>query len=219
MSTDPIEHHDGGVVDASDPDAVLEAAQTEANQIVAKARYEAFRMMTDARNEAEAILAGAEATAGNPQTEAASDLEEIDGRRTELIAETARLKQHHAELVEKVESTQALLDQLEERLRQIASAPTSSPTPPATAKPEPAIQIEVHPEPAEEHTATVLDYAPSVPHPVKDDDPMPPAPAAGMAGKTQGSFYTRRSAKLPSIGESRGADALSAMGSIRRSME
>lgn len=199
----------------------LDAAREEAKEIVAKARYDAFRMVTDARNEAEAILSEAEQP--NPSTTAPqvavdqSELDSLTERRDELIHETDRLIDLQTRLEEKVASTRVLLQSLEARLAKIAAAPPpTQPAPPATER-APEMTVEVHidtddPAPLPPAASTAMDYSPSVPHPVKHEEVHEVAvtPEAEL-----GSFYSRNSAKLPSIGSAGGQSALSAVSSIR----
>ncbi len=161
----------------------------------------------------------------------------LQSANSALVAENQSLEH-------RVERTRALLTDLETRLARIAATPNpatptlvtapvhSVDTTPAPAQPDmtepppPAIEPGrkamraavtsspdstpgVEPPPVESSAVAVdLDYSPSVPAPV----PMaePDADAA-----LKGSFYSRRSAKLPHIGENAGEDSFSAIRSMR----
>ena len=199
--------------DVADIDATTPAAADEAKDILAKARYEAFRLMTDARQEAEEILDQARTEANAIRTEAEMQAESIidaahmradeiqqEGATSEAPTSMTQLEQEHEELTERVSSLRSLADQLEERFAALAETSVQRPS------------IEEPPRP-------VLDYSPSVPHPepiveadVADEDPKP-------VEEERGSFYSRRSAKLPRIGEAGGQSALDMMRSIRESFE
>ncbi len=128
--------------------AVISRAEQEAKQIVAKARYEAFRMVTDARAEAEAILADqtpVSSTGSNIETvsHAASEILEAAEAEAAAIIEAAEMEavsvidrwtenlehtnaaliSEHEVLAERLDNTKQLLERLEARLVQIASAP------------------------------------------------------------------------------------------------
>ena len=110
------------------------------------------------------------------------------------------LEAEHAELTERVSRLRILADHLEERFAALANSaqPVAAPAAPAP-----------QPPPKDESTAPILDYAPSVPHPVAEPEPEAEPPTE------RGSFYSRRSAKLPSIGDAGGKSALDMMRAIR----
>ena len=192
----------------------------EAKQILAKARYEAFRLMTDAREEAEGILEQARAEAASLRMEAEMQAESIidaahiraDGIQTAVPAEAedetaesvAQLEQEHEELTERVTSLRALADQLEERFAALAATATA-------------------PRTVEEPPRPVLDYSPSVPPPPREPqvivDEATTSEPSDTAPTERGSFYSRRSAKLPRIGDAGGHNALDMMRSIRESFD
>lgn len=83
----------------------------------------------------------------------------------------------------------------------------------ATAVPSQAPAPTVEPPPVDPPAAALdLDYPPSVPAPATIDEPSD-------AEAPQASFYSRRSAKLPHIGESAGEDSFSAIRSMRAGLE
>ncbi len=236
---------------AGEAESVLAAAQADAKQMLAKARYEAFRMVTDARAEAESILAEAEqsiptSTPTSADTSEATEasatiIAEAHERAAEIVAEaeqaaarlyetsrasveqqTAILRERHAALEEKVNITQALLNDLEKRLAMIAA--------PSSPNPEPRTPTLAY-SLAGETVATHDKGGPQTVSLSDDRGPLPPAASAAdhssasvatapaSEGTEQGSFYTRRSANLPSIGASGGQDALSAVRSMRSKMD
>ena len=291
MTTDQIRTIDS-YVDTSDASGL--SAEEQAAKIVAKARYEAFRMVTDARVEAEAILAeakpvhqlGGEAEDNADDGEALvaaveqaaailerarSDAEEVGeaiveratAEATEIVArarsraeaDQAELRAEYESLERKVTTTRSVLEGLESRLTAIATtAPT--PTPGATnssAAPH-AEQSDAPPKEgptvtapgrkamwaprqhtgislpdqsersgemssevadAERSAPAVLDYSPSVPPPPKASE----TPEMDEVPDERGSYYSRRSAKLPRIGDSAGHDALGAMKSVRKATD
>lgn len=234
--------------DVADIDAATPAAADEAKDILAKARYEAFRLMTDARQEAEEILDQARTEASAIRTEAEMQAESIidaahmraeeiqeEGSPSDTNSSMSQLEQEHEELTERVSSLRSLADQLEERFAALAE--TSAPRPSIEEPPRPVLDYSpsvpgsegpataasldrtADAGTADPSTGPVLDYSPSVPHPepvieadVGDEDPKP-------VEEERGSFYSRRSAKLPRIGEAGGQSALDMMRSIRESFE
>lgn len=192
----------------------LPSADDEAKSILAKARYEAFRLMTDAREEAEDILAQAREEADGIRTEAEMQAESIvdaahmradEIRATPVFDDThsaesvATLEHEHRELTDRVGSLRLLADQLEERFAALAATANA---------PHPAI---------EESPRPILDYSPSVPSPTKPsvEEAVPEAAPT----EERGSFYSRRSAKLPRIGDAGGKNALDMMRAIRESYD
>lgn len=221
---------DAAAVSGSDDDTVAAPtsndAAAEAKEVLAKARYEAFRLMTDARAEAEEILEQARAEAETIRTDAEMQAESIidaahlradQVRTTEPAAETvesvAQLEQEHEELTQRVSSLRTLADQLEERFAALAAHATA-----------PRPELEEPPRP-------VLDYSPSVAPPPKvepdeADGGTDTSAADGSEASAddevtaeRGSFYSRRSAKLPRIGEAGGQSALDMMRTMRANID
>ena len=200
------------------------AAGEEANALMAKTRYEAYRLVTEARTEAETILADARTEAAeivrSAQLQAesiidAAHLEASDVRAKAPAADTgdhvtdpsaatgadvAELEAEHAELTKRVSTLRGLADQLEQRFAALAAS--AQPTEPVAPR---KIDVAALGPPQ----APVLDHSPSVTHPVTAPDTEPEAPTE------RGSFYSRRSAKLPSIGDAGGKSALDMMRAIR----
>ena len=218
MTTTDMQHEASHATsrDASDGPSSATSIPTTSDppsELLAKVRYEAFRLVTEAREEAEEILDEARAEAAgirkDAEVQAESIVDAAHVRSKEIIASSepdgdpqaaeavANLEHEHEELTQRVSSLRTLADQLEERFAALAA--TANATHPT---------IEEPPRP-------VLDYSPSVPHPVAvdpvDDEDEPVA--------ERGSFYSRRSAKLPRIGDAGGKGALDMMRSLRESFD
>ena len=219
MTTTDTAHSAETAGDVVSEDANIDAANEKAKQTLATSRYDAFRLVTEARKEAETILdearseaAGiakaAEITAqskiGAAENQAVAIIEEARQRSTEhthqvqtaAVSGEAALESEHRELSERVSSLRVLADQLEKRFAALA----------ATASGSDAATTPV----------STLDYSPSV-----QPAPSEPAPEILPAedDPERGSFYSRRSAKLPSIGAAGGQSALDMTRSIRKRLE
>ncbi|MFV1970772.1 MAG: hypothetical protein ACC683_07185 [Acidimicrobiia bacterium] len=207
--------------------------ESASRELLAKARYDAFRLMTEAREEAESILdearaeaAGtikaaqisAEATAEKAKSVADATIiaakEEVAaivasahrkaGERSQ-IDDSAALEAEHRALSERVSTLRTLADQLEDRFAALAKTAGSSPT---DAKEPP-------PDSAAKSGTPILDYSPSPAAPAKpeeSEDLAEPEPE-------RDSFYNRRSANLPRLGEDGGRSALEMTRMIRESLD
>lgn len=201
----------------------------QATEVLAKARYDAFRLVTEARQEAETILDQAREEAAEITREAELKAESIlDAARvqaaeirssepvaTEEVTEesVAELEAEHQQLTDQVGSLRALADQLEKRFAALAAqAETRPATPPADP------QHEASP-PSSGPAGPVLDYSPSVPAPSRAEAVADKAEDGEEPEEERGSFYSRRSAKLPRIGEAGGKSALDMMRSIRETFD
>ncbi len=224
------------ITDQSTPDSTApvngaaaesaESAEDASRQLLAKARYDAFRLMTEARDEAETILdeARAEATqiaeAANTAVEAARDEADVEraaiiesareeaaaivasayreaGERKPPATTDADLKAEHRALSERVSTLRGLADQLEDRFAALAATAAPDPVPASKSKAVPTI-----------------DYSPSV-----DPVSREPKDTVPTEAEDKRSFYDRRSAKLPRLGEDGGRGALNMTRSIRESLE
>lgn len=250
VTTDDLARHAATLIDE---------AHEEAKQIVARARFDAFRMVTDARQEAEAIIAESahqvdKHHSASPETAPVADetLHEANAALVELNETLQEANQALAiendALEHRLVKTRTLLADLETRLAHIAYAPdpvprataseevdshdaVTSPVDPAmeepradTVVPEPAVAQDavtsaeipapVVEEPTDEPPAVVLDldYSPSVPPPSRSTEPT-------VENERPESFYTRRSANLPHIGESAAEDSFSVIRSMRAGFE
>jgi len=232
MTTKQITDHDAHDTEAptTAPTKGSEAqAEDASRQLLAKARYDAFRLMTEARDEAETILAEARAEAEGTKTAAvlrsASDVEAAKAQAAEILEaaheEAASIvasahrtagEQHETESAEaleaehkalsvRVSTLRTLADQLENRFAALAA--TAAVEPPAAAKDE------------RRTLESDIDYSPSVASPTKEADELTSSPASGE----RDSFYRRRSAKLPRLGEDGGRSAFDLSRTLRESME
>jgi vacuolar-type H+-ATPase subunit H len=235
------------VLEAAQADAkqILAKARYEAFRMVTDARSEAESILTEAEETAPspastetntdeadevaaAIIAAAEQKAAGIVSEAerqASLLYETS--RASVEQQTAILRERHAKLEAQVVATQTLLNDLEKRLAQIAAPSAPNPEPrtiplayslagesePTEPKPMQQAISSDSPDPLPPAASATYDYSASV-SPVAT-----PVAAAPSAPSEPGSFYTRRSANLPSIGASGGQDAMSAVRSMRSKMD
>lgn len=231
MTTKQVTDHDAHNTEAP-ANALSEGSGAQAEdasrQLLAKARYDAFRLMTEARDEAETILDEARAEAEGTKTAAvlrsASDVEAAKTQAAEIVdaaheeaasivasahrtageqdeSETAvALEAEHKALSDRVSTLRTLADQLENRFAALAT--TAAVDPSATAQDEGRT------------SEADLDYSPSVASPTKEADEITSSPAT----EERGSFYHRRSAKLPRLGEDGGRSAFDLSRALRESM-
>lgn len=239
MTTTDMQHTTSESTADTDPTVADTPSQADDGaSMLAKARYDAFRTVTEARQEAETILDEARTEAADLIREAEMTAESIrdaarlqadDDRATtgapilsEQTASTAEevadLHEEHQHLTDRVSSLRMLADQLEERFAALAKQAQGEPADRGHIESDTADTPARSTDPS---TAPVLDYAPSVPAPApaadasmdESGDDAPQAPAE------RGSFYSRRSAKLPRIGDAGGKSALDMMKSIRESFD
>ncbi len=204
--------------------AVVAAAQDEAKQILASSRYDAFRLVTEARTEAETILEEARSEAAGilkaAEITAQSKIDAAEIRAAEIVEAAERtaadtrgpgtvggaadLEEEHRELSDRVSSLRVLADQLERRFAALAeSAPNGDGTVPDGGP----------------RRVPSLDYSPSVPPKSAEPVQAPPEIPPAEEDPERGSFYSRRSAKLPRIGVDGGRSALDMTRSIRERLE
>lgn len=218
---------DAGAVDSSNEAGVTAEATEEAKQILARSRYEAFRLVTEARNEAETILDGARTEAAGTVKAAVitaeSKVDAAEVRATQIVQDAESraqnvtnqaqdaaatenlpttednraLEAEHEELAERVNTLRTLADKLEDRFAALAAGAST------TAVDEP------------NRESTELDYSPSV----QREETVTPDSVMEEPIEDRGSFYARRSAKLPSIGAAGGQSALDMTRSIRSKLE
>lgn len=234
MTTKPkIDNQQSTVSGAPSDMETASAAQAEdaSRQLLAKARYDAFRLMTESRDEAETILAEARAEARGTREAAemtsASAIEKADVQAAEIVesarqeaativagahrrageeapaTEPTALEAEHKELSERVSTLRTLADQLEDRFAALAqtAAPDQPKEPPSTLTAESA--------------ATAIDYSPSVAPPPRTESATVSAPTE----VARESFYNRRSANLPRLGEDGGRSALDMTRTMRQALE
>jgi hypothetical protein len=204
-------------------------AEDASRKLLAKARYDAFRLMTEARDEAETILDEARAEAAGTKkaaeitAETVSEKASVDAAaiveasREEAAAivasahrtageqsvaeDSGTLEAEHKALSDRVSTLRTLADQLEDRFAALA-ATAAAPTPAPASK-------EMEPQ------RSAIDYSPSV-SPASEPDERTDA---DVPIEERRSFYSRRSAKLPRLGEEGGKGALDVTRALRESMD
>lgn len=214
------------------------SASEEAGQIVSSARKEAFRLITEAREEAGLVVAEARTEAvtqhaDEPGPTASARGEALRAEELRLEARIVELQATLAGLEAGIRSLSGILASPDARIdaasvpppvhQEIAledeiGSPTiaenggaalvepaispqrnySAPPPPPPQEPEPAPAVQV-----EDLTVEVV-------------NPLEQAPAS--EGETRASWYSRRSAQLPHIGEDAGRNAIAAATELRATM-
>ncbi len=192
--------------------------ESASRELLAKARYDAFQLMTEARGEAETILDEARAEAAGTVTaaritaEATTTKAQAQADATKIAAkeeaativagahrtagehsqteDPVALKAEHRALSERVSTLRIIADQLEDRFAALAK---TAGTPPAKAA-----------DPSPQSPEPVLDYSPSVAAAATNTDTETPSEPEIK----KDSFYNRRSANLPRLGDDRGRSAL-----------
>jgi hypothetical protein len=220
-------------------------AEDASRQLLAKARYDAFGLMTEARNEAETILdeAGAEAAGARTAAEltatmtvesaAAEAAEIIESGREEAAAIIAsahrtageevslgdgdQLEAEHKALSDRVSTLRSLAAQLEDRFAALATTAGAS-THEATPEPTMETTVEVTPtlqtSTAPEEISPAIDYSPSA-----DPQPKTAQESSPAERDNRESFYNRRSAKLPRLGEDSGRSVLNMTRMMRETLD
>jgi hypothetical protein len=205
MTTDQIKSVESAVGaphDTAEPDIAVNRATDQSRQITAKARYEAFHMVTEARIEADAIVDEAKAEAADLLgNHVANDT--VAGENADLIAVNAALRLEYNELVDLIDTSQQLIENLDIRLLDLATMPGSIPSLDGSIE-EVALEV------GSQVSSFVFDYTPSV--------APPPKPSRAKSTERAESFYTRKSAKLPRLGTEGGQEALVVVRSMRDRM-
>lgn len=212
--------------DAVVPDTVADA-ETEALKVLAKARYEAFRLVTDARDEADSILEEArksaesiihtaEITAESITDAARIQAKEIVAARPQAAVETPIENTHPRSIDDQVAELREIAQRIDARFTTLTQteAPPSPPVEPARGvEPPPAVET---PEASTSEVSAAVE-----PHVAEElvEEPVKDAFIDPAEDARRGSFYSRRSAKLPSIGDAAGKGALDMMRSIRESFD
>ncbi len=157
MTTDQIKDAEsavGATGGSTDPDAAFERATNEARQIIAKARYEAFRTVTGARNDADSILDNARSeAAANVAAIEANDM--IAAENADLVAINAALRVEYNELLDAIDVSETLIEGFEVRLLDLATMPDSLAS-------HAELLAGASAEVSAEVTPFVFDYSPSV---------------------------------------------------------
>jgi vacuolar-type H+-ATPase subunit H len=226
QATDASAHDTDVPTEQTDAESAKQA-EDASRQLLAKARYDAFRLMTDARDEAQATLDEATAEAAGTRkaaevvaeslmekanTDAATIIEAAQQEAATIVASAHRtvgeqdavaaddvLEAEHQALSERVSTLRTLADQLEDRFAALAAT--------AGASSSPAAETTRSRATAEE---TVVDDPPS---PASHED------STQEVSEVRGSFYNRRSANLPSLGDDGGRSAFDMTRSMREAME
>ncbi len=245
--TDHKMHENDTSVDTFDEEKAQQA-EDASRQLLAKARYDAFRLMTESREEAETILDEAKAevagTKHAAELTAASTAEKADKEAKDIIesaheeaaaivasahrtageqrviADGDQLEAEHQALSDRVSTLRSLASQLEDRFAALAStagAREPEPIPEVTDTHTSDAKTPVPEAPSAENPATnapTIDYSPAV-------APKPKDTADSQSANTdeRESFYNRRSANLPRLGEDGGRSALNMTRLMRESLE
>lgn len=212
-------------------------------QVLAKARYEAFQLITGARTEAEAILSearveaagtvkaaqvAAESSQEKAALDAAATLTAAQEEAATIIARAHRsagddatagndtaLRTEHSELTERVSELRTLANKLEDRFAAIARTASATDEPDAQSDGEPTDISISEPSQEEPSKSTTIDYSPSEAPSSKDEE----TPSAVTSEPERPSFYNRRSANLPRLGEESGQSILDMTRALRKSLE
>lgn len=202
-------------------------------QLLAKARYDGFKLMTESREEAENILSEARTEAAGIVAAAEISAEAIAGKATAraqasvtaateegaaIVARALRaagegatpvdseeLLEEHRTLSDRVSTLRTLADRLENRFAALAATTSESPE-------APGLDTTSQAAPAKNQT---IDYSPIIEpegvqaNPEELDD----------AGDAKDSFYSRRSANLPRLGEDNSESIVSMTRALRKSLD
>ncbi|NHZ71009.1 MAG: hypothetical protein GWP18_05145, partial [Proteobacteria bacterium] len=160
------------------------------SQIVDEAESKAGHIFEEAESRAENLV-----SPGGPEVDAATV------EPSSSSDSSGALEAEHEELAERVSSLRVLADQLEHRFAALASTSPDAPPDPTEHRPT------AHPP---------IDYSPSVPATTESADEEADTK---VEPEERGSFYSRRSAKLPSIGAAGGQSALDMTRSIRSKLD
>jgi len=223
---------------------MLEAAKVQADEIRAQGRKDGDRIITEARMQAFRLVTEARTEAGDIVAEARAEAAAIARVEAESTPAAAPNSEREELLQQRIEDMQTVIEAMEAELRNRYSPPTSihhddaaaasRPVPSATgnAPVGPETPSPLDPDAYEEHIEIVVTE--STP-PGSTVEPPPPAewfndrsdevdepaigdapPAPDPAGRR--SFYSRRSANLPSIGAEAGRGAMAAVAGLRSNL-
>lgn len=222
-------------IDASTADSLPFADRDDpARQLLAKARYDAFKVMTETNEEAEVILAKARAEAAGTiragEISAEAIIEKAKAKAQSAITsateegaaivakahraageetaspDTTELLEEHRNLSDRVSTLRTLANQLEDRFAALASTASGSQS--NVKNPKTTV-------------APTIDYSPSVPQKslVEEQKPVEEIHDEPVAAESRGSFYNRRSANLPRLGAENQEGIASMTRSLRKSLE
>lgn len=211
----------------ADDAAAVEAATADAEEIRTAAQAEADRIRAEASADAEARVASAQSEALRMITEIKDESERmVAERELELERMRVEFESNHAETIERVARLQSLAGELERRLQSVASGALGELTSISTDLTSPTITPPQEAAPTPQQTAPPeappLDESPELT--TTDLTPEPEAASEQQAPQQteittedpgRGSFYSRRSAKLPRIGADAASGALAAVSAMR----
>jgi DivIVA domain-containing protein len=203
-------------------DEATSSAKEEADKILADARYEAFKTLTDTTEEAEQALREANAQAQSLVTEARAEAEttltearreaisiitdikkegeRLIAEREEQLADMDRLhKEEHGELINKVETYRRVATDLEARLKAIARGAVEE-----IAAAGSLITAEIEGE--------LIKLSRQTHRAVDSSDAADPGEEVP---RERGSYYRRKSASLPRLGEESTSSVSAAIRALR----
>lgn len=213
---------------AAEASEILVTAHQEAAAVLSEARREAFRLVTEARDDAEntaaeaqtnaaRITKNAEETRGATRRDSIALIDEVKDESERLIAERntvletmrAEYETENADLLERITELRSIAADLENRL---SAALQHHATQDQSPSPSPAPQPEPRPPTASGPAEDVAGSAQADP-----DTPNVPVQHNGVAptAASRGSYYSRRSARLPRLGSDAGRNAIAAINAMR----
>jgi DivIVA domain-containing protein len=213
---------------AADQSAAIDAANADAEEIRAAARAEADQIRTQATTDAEARVAAAQSEALRMITEIKDESERmVAERERELERMRVEFESNHAETIERVQKLQSLAGDLEQRLQLVASGalgeltsistgftPSTTTDLPQETAPIPQRNTPPEAPPLDKSPeSTTTDIAPEPEAAREQQAPQETETRTEDSGR--GSFYSRRSAKLPRIGADAASGALAAVSAMR----
>ncbi len=207
------------------PDTVADA-ETEASKVLAKARYDAFRMVTDAREEADSILEDArksaesiihtaEITAESITDAARIHAKDIIAARPRTTVPSTTEDPLPRSIDDQVAELREIAQRIDARFTSLSQAGALTHDELPSSAPDADTAVETAEAASPEPNAAVATPT-SETEVAQDSDEAFTDPAEHAR---RGSFYSRRSAKLPSIGDAAGKGALDMMRSIRESFD
>ena len=220
------------IADANNQAAGAQEAKDELN----RARHDAERIRAEASAEADSRLAAAQAEALAMLTEIKDESERLVAEREAEFAAMRRDVEHeYRDTIDKVTKLQAIAADLEQRLQlaargalaelgdvtsqltqELATAPQAVAPPLRQSARPPAPEAEATaPTPAVVPMQATTTSQPVDPPAAESSRPAEPASQPAAAGPSRGSFYSRRSAKLPRIGSEAANGALAAVSAMR----
>jgi cell division septum initiation protein DivIVA len=205
----------------ADIDALRAEAKADADRIREAARADAERILAEAQADAESKVAAAQSEALKMLTEIKDESERmVEERDRELVRMREQFEQDHSNAIARIQTLQIVAADLEHRLQNVASSALGEIQ--AITTEIPTVQI----SPPQANAPTQQDAA------YQEDPPLDSIPEAATAEsqpeaaaaserpapqeeQAKGSFYSRRSARLPRIGAEAASGALAAVSAMR----